>query len=694
MLKAQHNARAAALAVAMLIAFSHVAARSERAAAVSPERPYVSAGTAPNSVATFHTFDIEEVFSNFDGSLQFIELRERAGVDGHFHFAGNQLTSDANVFTYPTDLPDPDTAYRSVLIATAGFAALPGAVTPDYIIPEHFFEVTGDTISIFEVQTNSLVDTFVFGGPPQDPCLCDADVDNNGVVDAVDGVCIMTCRGGDCSCCLSSCDVNCDGVVDTGDIGDDIINDPSAWLCLFQAGLPEVCCAATGACCDTTTGGCTNEVVELNCTEVNLVWSDGLSCAEVTCTGPATGACCDLATGVCENEVTEGGCMGVNQVWSVGLSCSAVECPTPPGGACCNLGNGHCEDGVLSVACDGSGLVWTELTLCSAVTCAVPPQDPCTCDGDVDNNGTVNIVDGVCIMECRNGDCSCCLSSCDVNCDGVVDMQDIADDVITTPSTWLCLFQGGLPEVCCVDASGACCDTTTGGCTNGVFELSCTGVDLVWSQGLSCAAASCPIPPDGACCDLARGSCQGDVLEVDCTGVDPAWSQGLSCAEVSCPIPPNGACCDLARGSCQGDVLEVDCTGVDLVWSQGLSCAAVSCPIPPDGACCDVENGQCQDGVPEVDCTGIGLVWTASTACSALSCVATFLPTDGALSLNSDGTTGINSPTNFAGEMGSVNAAPPIPTMSRTSLVVMMLLFVTAGVAITRKRRRGISPST
>ncbi len=146
-------------------------------------------------------------------------------------------------------------------------------------------------------------------------------------------------------------------------------------------------------------------------------------------------------------------------------------------------------------------------------------------------------------------------------------------------------------------------------------------------------------------------------------------------------------------------------TAIVGVCFVGMSVAeAVPCPCDGDvdnngivdiidGACCNVGNGQCQDGVPEVDCTGIGLVWTASTACSALSCVATPLPTDGALSLNSDGTTGVNSPTNFAGEMGSVNA-PPIPTMSRTSLVVMMLLFVTAAVAITRTRRRGISPST
>ncbi len=519
MLKAQHSAGGAALAVTMLIAFSHVAVRTGRAAAVPPERPDVPAGTAPNSVVTFHTFDIEEVYSNYNGFVQFIELHEMAGADGQFHFAGNQLTSNTNVFTYPTDLPDPATANRFVLIATAGFAALPGAATPDYIIPERFFDVTGDTISIFETQTSVLVDTFVFGGPPQDPCTCDGDVDNNGVVDFNDGACVMACRGGDCSCCLSSCDVNCDGVVDTGDIGDDVINDPSAWLCLFQGGSPDVCCPGpSGACCESDTGICTDGVVEGDCTAVNEVWSVGMSCVDVPCSGPATGACCDLGTGSCREDVTAAGCTGASEVWSEGLSCAAVDCPTPPGGACCNLGNGHCEDGVLLVSCDGPGLVWTESTLCAAVGCAVPPQDPCPCDGDVDNSGLVDINDGACIMECRGGDCSCCLSSCDVNCDGVVDAGDIGDDVINDDSAWRCLFYGMSPEQCCPGPSGACCESDTGICTDGVVEGDCTAVNEVWSVGMSCVDGPCSGPATGACCDLGTGSCREDVTAVGCTG--------------------------------------------------------------------------------------------------------------------------------------------------------------------------------
>ena len=164
MLKSQRRAGGVALALPILIAFSDVAALTERAAAGPSERPNVASVTAPepNRAATFHTFDIEEVFSNRDGSVQFIELREAEGVEGNFHFAGNLVTTNANVFTYPTDLPDTTTANRFVPIATASFATLPGAVTPDYIIPQQFFEITGDTISIVEIATDVTVDTFAF----------------------------------------------------------------------------------------------------------------------------------------------------------------------------------------------------------------------------------------------------------------------------------------------------------------------------------------------------------------------------------------------------------------------------------------------------------------------------------------------------------------------------------------------------
>lgn len=165
MVKDQRKAGGAALALTFLIVFSDVAVRSERVAAGPLERSSVASATAPESfrTATFHTFDIEEVFSNADGSVQFIELRESEGVDGNSSFAGNVITTTANGYVYPNDLPETMTANRFVLCATASFLALPGAVSPDYIIPPRFFEILGDTISILQLPSNDPVDTFTFG---------------------------------------------------------------------------------------------------------------------------------------------------------------------------------------------------------------------------------------------------------------------------------------------------------------------------------------------------------------------------------------------------------------------------------------------------------------------------------------------------------------------------------------------------
>jgi hypothetical protein len=97
--------------------------------------------------AAFHLFRIDQVFSNADGTIQYVVMREMSGANGENFWAGQTLetTSGAGVrkeFTFPTNLPSSATASRSVLIATAGFAAL-NLVTPNYTIPDRFIPVDG-----------------------------------------------------------------------------------------------------------------------------------------------------------------------------------------------------------------------------------------------------------------------------------------------------------------------------------------------------------------------------------------------------------------------------------------------------------------------------------------------------------------------------------------------------------------------
>src|SRR5512141_2429586 len=93
---------------------------------------------ASGAGASFHLFRIEQIFSNADGTVQFVVLHESSGANGEQFLGGRQLKATqagvTNTFTFPRDLPSSATAGRSVLIATHGFAAL-GIVTPDYEIP-------------------------------------------------------------------------------------------------------------------------------------------------------------------------------------------------------------------------------------------------------------------------------------------------------------------------------------------------------------------------------------------------------------------------------------------------------------------------------------------------------------------------------------------------------------------------------
>jgi len=104
--------------------------------------------------ASFHTFQISELYSSADGNVQFIELHEYLGFDGEQFLAGHALTSKqgatTRAYTFPANLPNGFTANKRVLIATAGFAAL-GIVTPDYVVPAPFLFPGGGTIDYASV---------------------------------------------------------------------------------------------------------------------------------------------------------------------------------------------------------------------------------------------------------------------------------------------------------------------------------------------------------------------------------------------------------------------------------------------------------------------------------------------------------------------------------------------------------------
>src|SRR6516164_2932776 len=104
---------------------------------------------------SFHLYTINELYSNADGSIQFIEMSV-GNFNGQGFWDGNSISDTQNgvthSFTFPSDLPSEQTANTEVLIATQGFANL-GIVTPDFIIPANFLFINGGTFNYANVDS-------------------------------------------------------------------------------------------------------------------------------------------------------------------------------------------------------------------------------------------------------------------------------------------------------------------------------------------------------------------------------------------------------------------------------------------------------------------------------------------------------------------------------------------------------------
>lgn len=118
---------------------------------------------AAGASAGIHTWDVNEVFSNGNGTIQFVELWEANGTPGETGVGNGTITSSLQSHSFGNGAVTAPTTNKHYLIATADFAALPGAPTPDEIIPAGkvpFFDTAGDTVAF------GGFDSFVFGAVP------------------------------------------------------------------------------------------------------------------------------------------------------------------------------------------------------------------------------------------------------------------------------------------------------------------------------------------------------------------------------------------------------------------------------------------------------------------------------------------------------------------------------------------------
>ena len=113
---------------------------------------------AGNANATFHLWEITQLYSSADGKVQYVELM--ALSSGQEFLMGHTISSTqgstTHTFVFPGDL-NGDTAmsdggyygmasgFKSLLLGTQGFANL-GVVKPDFIIPDGFLFTTNGRV--------------------------------------------------------------------------------------------------------------------------------------------------------------------------------------------------------------------------------------------------------------------------------------------------------------------------------------------------------------------------------------------------------------------------------------------------------------------------------------------------------------------------------------------------------------------
>lgn len=172
-------------------------------------------GTAPSVQAGSHLWRFNEIFTNADGSIQFIELKECCGAPNETYIVEKWVRSDATGMQYefPNSLECQDcTANKYLLLATQSFADLPGAPKPDFIIPPHFFSKDGDTLDYWFYAKAQ----WTFGGG-----LVPTDGTHSFNSDGTTGVNSPTNFAGDTGSVVVGCppaDINDDGAVNVSDL--------------------------------------------------------------------------------------------------------------------------------------------------------------------------------------------------------------------------------------------------------------------------------------------------------------------------------------------------------------------------------------------------------------------------------------------------------------------------------------------
>jgi hypothetical protein len=134
------------------------------------------AGANPIVKAAVHLWNVKEVFSNADGSVQFVEMFDSSG--GEIVTGGAKLRSNSDgvikEFTFPANLVNNTPGH--MLIATSGFGSLTGGVAPTFTFNQ---SSTALTLPFFNPNATNI--TFTFTGSGDTMTLTGAALPEDGI---------------------------------------------------------------------------------------------------------------------------------------------------------------------------------------------------------------------------------------------------------------------------------------------------------------------------------------------------------------------------------------------------------------------------------------------------------------------------------------------------------------------------------
>jgi len=402
--------------------------------------------------------------------------------------------------------------------------------------------------------------------------------------------------------------------------------------------------------------------------------------------GNPTGACCDTGTHTCTENVTQANCQGPNKVWSVGLGCGQLNPPCTPvapptGSNCANPivipalpyvdSNSTADKGNdYTTTCLGeydNGLdVVYRLTLTAAQCVDI------TVTGATPNDNWIGVAvvnacppGATCLAQGTSQSTVATITGLNLTAGTYYLMIDrwptVSDSLTYTLSITGC---GGAP-------TGACCNSVTQVCTGNVLAANCQGVGDAWTAGVTCGQLVPPCSPEvdiiGKDCefpidvtalpyiDLNTTSDKNEDYSNTCLGVydngdDIVYRITLDtmhCVDITVSgataidhsigvlvddtCPPGASC--IAQATTPGTVATISglAIGPGTYYlmidrqpdPQGFAAldfrlTIVDCPAP-SGACC-LQDGTCAQ-LTEADCfNALGLSWTQDAPCTPNPC--------------------------------------------------------------------------